>query len=46
MNISGDIPTYGLAGNRLDAIDVSELGEDKPSSSTKQEEEMDTEGFS
>ena len=45
MNISGDIPTYGLAGNRLDAIDVSELGEDKPSSS-KQEEDVDTEGFS
>lgn len=30
---SGEIPTYGLAGNRTDAIDVSEM---------KHEEEEDT----
>lgn len=29
MNIvfQGEIPTYGLAGNRLDAVDIRELNE-------------------
>uniref|UniRef100_A0A0N5AQA4 U4/U6.U5 tri-snRNP-associated protein 1 n=1 Tax=Syphacia muris TaxID=451379 RepID=A0A0N5AQA4_9BILA len=39
----GEIPTYGLAGNRKDAIDVSTLEEEKPVVKESDSEDDDTE---